>query len=136
MLFRVLFIDIQHCKIFLYKYATHIAKIIYCAKTDYTVNGGAATFFSSLIIAEGSGNNKDNSFLSNFNNLYDYLDNLSLMQESAIYHILVFLSLIFIIFNILGILFGNEIINYFNLEKNYHHYIFFLNYGLNLINII
>lgn len=67
-----------------------------------------------------------NNFLPNLNNLYDYLNSLTLMQESAIYHIFVFISLILINFNILGILFGNEIINYFNLEKKFPSlYIFF-----------
>ena len=67
-----------------------------------------------------------NNFLSNYNNLYDYLDNLTIMQESAIYHMFVFISLILINFNILGIFFGNEIIKFFDLEKKFPSiYIFF-----------
>ena len=51
--------------------------------------------------------------------LYNYLDTLSLLQESAILHILIFFLLILIIINILSALFVNEIIQYFNIEKNF-----------------
>lgn len=49
----------------------------------------------------------------------NYLDSLTLNQESALYHILVFFLIIIIIFNIIAILFGNQIITYFNLENRY-----------------
>lgn len=61
----------------------------------------------------------DNKFISYFKILYDYLDTLSLLQESAILHILIFLLLILIVINILSALFGNEIIKYFNIENKF-----------------
>lgn len=62
-----------------------------------------------------------NKLMSDFNlkKFYEFLDSLTLLQESAFLHILMFISLLLIVFNILGALFGNEIIKYFNLEKKY-----------------
>lgn len=59
------------------------------------------------------------NYISNINDLYKYLDNLSLLQELALLHILIICSIIFIIINILIVLLGNQIINYFNLEIKY-----------------
>ena len=47
------------------------------------------------------------------------------MQESAIFHMFVFISLILINFNILGIFFGNELIKYFDLENKLPKLAFF-----------
>ena len=60
-----------------------------------------------------------NNFISNFNiqNLYDFLDSLTLLEESAFIHILIFIILLCSLVNIISIFFGNEIIRYFNLEK-------------------
>ena len=62
-----------------------------------------------------------NTLLPNFNLdfLYDYLNSLTLMQESAFFHIIVLLGLGIIIFNILGAVLGNSIIEYFKLEEKY-----------------
>lgn len=62
--------------------------------------------------------NKD-SFISWFNQLNDYLNSISLLQESAILHVLLFLILIVTVVNILAALLGNEIIKYFNLESRF-----------------
>jgi len=66
----------------------------------------------------------ENKFISNLpdlnlNVLYEYLDTLTLLEEAAFLHIIAFLIIIFIIVNILGALFGNEIINYFKLESKF-----------------
>ena len=60
-----------------------------------------------------------NNFISNLNiqNLYDFLDSLTLLEESAFIHILIFIILLCSLINIISIFFGNEIIRYFNLEK-------------------
>ena len=54
-----------------------------------------------------------------FNDLYQYLDTLTLSQESALLQIIIFILLLLIVSNILAALFGNEIIKYFDLEKKY-----------------
>jgi hypothetical protein len=60
-----------------------------------------------------------NNFVPNLNKFYEFLDSLTLLQESAFIHILVFLVLLCIVFNILGVLFGNEMIKYFNIENKF-----------------
>nr|YP_010170415.1 LAGLIDADG homing endonuclease [Phanerochaete carnosa]QRZ60397.1 LAGLIDADG homing endonuclease [Phanerochaete carnosa] len=62
--------------------------------------------------------NKD-SFISWINQLNDYLNSISLLQESAILHVFLFLILIVTVVNILAALLGNEIIKYFNLESRF-----------------
>jgi hypothetical protein len=59
------------------------------------------------------------NFTSNIEKFYEYLDTLTLLQESALLHIFIFLALILTVLNILAVLFGNEIINYFNLENKF-----------------
>lgn len=49
----------------------------------------------------------------------EILDNLSLMQEAALFNILVLVLILIIILDIIIILFRREIINYFNLEVKY-----------------
>nr|YP_009493228.1 hypothetical protein [Ganoderma calidophilum]AWJ64023.1 hypothetical protein [Ganoderma calidophilum] len=62
---------------------------------------------------------KTNKFLSNFSELYKYLDSISLLQESSLFHILLFIILSITVFNILSVLFANEIIKFFKLEEKY-----------------
>lgn len=71
--------------------------------------------------------NNDTKFRSTLSDVYHYLDSLSLLEESAVFHILIFLVLSVVILNILGVLFGNKIINYFNLEKRYPSFAIFFN---------
>lgn len=54
-----------------------------------------------------------------WNDLSNYLNNLSLLDESAILHILLFLILLLTALNILAIMFGNDIVKYLNLENKY-----------------
>jgi len=61
---------------------------------------------------------KDKLF-SNLSSLYEYLDSLSLLEESSLFNILVLLVISLIIVNIYSSLFGNIVINYFKLEEKY-----------------
>ena len=67
------------------------------------------------------GGGDDKKFIENFNldSLYAYLDSLSLLQESALLHIAIFITLLLTLINIFAALFANEIINYFDLENKY-----------------
>ena len=65
------------------------------------------------------GNTKNFISNFNFNILYDFLDSLTLLQESAFIHILIFIILLCCIINIISVFFGNEIIKYFNVENKY-----------------
>lgn len=61
------------------------------------------------------------SILPNFNleELYAYLDSLTILQEFALLHISIIIAIICIGFSFLAVFFGNEIIRYFNLENKY-----------------
>ena len=50
---------------------------------------------------------------------YKYLDSLSLLEESAFFHIVVIIFIMFIVWNIYSVIFANELIKYFNLEAKY-----------------
>jgi len=65
--------------------------------------------------------NSDNTskILSGFSKFYQYLDSLTLLQELSLLHICMFSVLILTVFNILSVLFGNEILRFFNLEKRF-----------------
>lgn len=58
---------------------------------------------------------------SNFNleSLSAYLDSLSLLQESALLHICILITILIVLINIFAALFANEILNYFDLENKY-----------------
>lgn len=62
---------------------------------------------------------KTNKFVSGSSRFYDYLDSLTLLQESSLLHIIMFLVLLITVINILGVLFGNEIIKYLKLEERF-----------------
>ena len=71
-------------------------------------------------ITESLGNG-NNNFISDLNLqvLYDFLDSLTLLEESAFLHIFIFIYILLCIFNIIAVFFGNEIIQYFKLETKY-----------------
>ena len=71
--------------------------------------------FTNILINEGNTNN----FVSNFSKLYEYLDTLTLLQESSLFHIILFLILSLTVTNILAVLFGHEMIKYLNLESRF-----------------
>ena len=72
-------------------------------------------------------NNSGKNFLPDisFKDLYQYLDTLTLSQESALLQIIIFILLLLIVSNILAALFGNEIIKYFNLETKFPRFSLF-----------
>lgn len=65
--------------------------------------------------------NGKNQFIgeSEITSLYKYLDSLNILEESAIFHIVIILTIICIVWNIYSVIFANEIIKYFNLENKY-----------------
>lgn len=64
-------------------------------------------------------NIKKKGYSLDFINLYEYLDRLTLLEESAIIHILIFILILLTIFEIIATLFGIEIMNKLKLEKKY-----------------
>lgn len=64
-------------------------------------------------------NETGNNFVSGLSDFYQFVENLSLLQHLVLLDILLFLIVILTIINILSVLFGNEIIKYFNLENRY-----------------
>lgn len=73
------------------------------------------TEFIDKINGKGPGNN----LMPIYNQLTDYLDGLSLLQESSLVHICIFVVIILTLINIIIALFGNELIKIFNLEAKY-----------------
>ena len=71
-------------------------------------------------ILENFGKGKD-KLLDDWNIqiLYDYLDSLTLLEESAFIHIVAFLLILGCTFSIISVFFGNEVIRYFDLENKY-----------------
>jgi hypothetical protein len=63
--------------------------------------------------------NVDNKLLPDLNGFNEYLNNLSLLQESALLQLMIFLVLLFTVLNILALLFGIELIKYFNIENRF-----------------
>ena len=65
--------------------------------------------------------NSNNKLIFDFNldSFYSYLDSLTLAQELALIHILFAILYLLIAFEFFSIFFGNEIINYFDLENKY-----------------
>lgn len=70
--------------------------------------------------ASGSTGSGYNNLLSNSSeDFYRYLDSMSLLEEASFLHVLIFITIILIVFNLFSVLLSNEIINYFNLESKY-----------------
>lgn len=61
----------------------------------------------------------NNKLVSGFYKFYQYLDSLTLLQELSLLHVLMFCVLIITVIYILSVLFGNEIIRFFGLEKRF-----------------
>ena len=55
----------------------------------------------------------------NIDSFRNYLDTLTLLEESAVIHLIMFSLIILVLFSIVGIFIGNELINYLDLEKKY-----------------
>lgn len=80
----------------------------------------ASNKFSELL--EKTKNNFVSLDLSSF---YDYLNSLTVLHETALFHSLVFIAIIGIVFNIASVFFGNEFIKYFNLETKFPKFAIF-----------
>jgi uncharacterized membrane protein len=65
--------------------------------------------------------NDVNKFLGNFNveDLYKYLDSLSVFKEHALLHIFILIALVLIVLNIVAVFFSNELLKYFDIEQKY-----------------
>ena len=61
----------------------------------------------------------NNKFLSGLTNFFEYLDTLTLLQESSLFHFFIFIVILVSLINIIIVLFANEFINYFNLENRF-----------------
>lgn len=62
-------------------------------------------------------NGNDTTKKSGLSDIFQFVENLSILQHSVLLDIFLFILLILTVINILSALFGNEIIKYFNLEK-------------------
>lgn len=87
---------------------------------DQKVSAVEKTLNTVTEIIEKFSNGKNN-FISDLNlqGLYDFLDSLTLLEESAFLHIFIFIFILLCLFNIIFIFFGNEIIKYFKFEEKY-----------------
>ena len=77
---------------------------------------------TSLPSSNSNNNNKlnfDFNFDFNIDSYYNYLDTLTLSEELALIHILFAILYLLIAFEFVSIFFGNELINYFDLENKY-----------------
>ena len=72
----------------------------------------------SIPSLNSNSNNKLN-FDFNIDSYYNYLDTLTLSEELALIHILFAILYLLIAFEFVSIFFGNELINYFDLENKY-----------------
>ena len=66
-------------------------------------------------------NSNNNKLIFDFNldSYYNYIDTLTLAEELALIHILFAILYLLIAFEFVSIFFGNELINYFDLENKY-----------------
>ena len=62
---------------------------------------------------------KDNFISLDLDSIYAFLDSLTILEETALFHILILILIMIIGFDIASVFFGNEVIKYFNLEKKY-----------------
>ena len=86
-----------------------------CEKANSAASEAVKKIIDSI---NGNGSNK---LVSDFNLefFYEYLNSLNILEVSALYHILMLLSIGINIFNVLSAILGNEIIKYFKLEENF-----------------
>ena len=69
--------------------------------------------------SDSTGSGYNNLLPNSSQDFYRYLDSMSLLEEASFLHVLIFITIILIVFNLLSVLLSNEIINYFNLESKY-----------------
>lgn len=84
----------------------------------------AVSYVKELLLSKFSGNG---FFVFDLYNEYiKFLDSLTLLQESAFLHILMFIYIICSLFTFVGVFFGNELIKYFDLENKNSYLAIFL----------
>ena len=95
-------------------------------KQDWNIDNAYEDFVELLLIrgvddfiSIVNGNDTTNKFVSGVSDIFQFVENLSILQHSVLLDILLFILLILTVINILSALFGNEIIKYFNLEKRF-----------------
>ena len=64
-------------------------------------------------------NNKTLSIQDIYNNVYYFIDSLSQTQKLAVIHISMSITILFCLFTLIGVFYGERILNYFNLEQKY-----------------
>jgi hypothetical protein len=86
-----------------------------CEKANREASEGVKKLVDSI---HSGGSNK---LVSDFNlkYFYEYLNSLSLLELSALYHIIVLVVVAILSFNVLSAVLGNEIIKYFKLEESF-----------------
>lgn len=84
-----------------------------CEKANRTASESVKGLVDSI--------NGSNKLISDFNldSFYTYLNSLSLLEVSVLYHSIILLSIGMFSFNILSAILGNEIINYLKLEEKF-----------------
>jgi hypothetical protein len=82
---------------------------------------GIGLFSETVNCSSPDDNNNNNkfNFSLNLDSFYAYLDSLTLLEESALLHIFIFIFILLTLFNLISILFVNEIIKYFKLEDKH-----------------
>lgn len=93
-------------------YQTLYRASVECEKATREANDAVKDLIDSL---------SKSGIFSNFNlnSFNEYLNSLNLLELSAIYHILVLTLICLLLINIISAILGNEIINYFKLEKRF-----------------
>jgi hypothetical protein len=93
--------------------ATAYKAAVACEKANREASEGVKKLVDSI--------NGSNKLVSDFNleYFYEYLNSLSLLELSALYHIIVLIVIAILSFNVLSAVLGNEIIKYFKLEENF-----------------
>lgn len=69
------------------------------------------------IFSGKSGGNSSSFVLESYKDYINFLDSLTLLQESAFVHMLFFTYIIMTLFSLIAVFFGNELIKYFDLEN-------------------
>ncbi len=92
-------------------YQTAYRAAVACEKANREASEGVKKIVDSI--------NGSNKLVSDFNleRFYEYLNSLSLLELSALYHIIVLVVIATLSFNVLSAVLGNEIIKYFKLEE-------------------
>lgn len=59
------------------------------------------------------------SFRATYQNVYYIIDTLSQTQKGALIHLSMSITILLCLFSLIGVFYGEQLINYFNLEQRY-----------------